>query len=368
MEGIRGFAVFLVFLIHFSLLIKPSLVVDSFAFQIATYFSIVGNFGVDLFFVLSGYLIYGNLISKPRPFLSYISRRIQRIYPTFIVVLAAYIGLSIIFPLQSKLPVSLWSSIILIIQNLLLLPGLFHINRIVPVSWSLSYEMFYYLTIPVLIQVLRLRTISRMRRIVIFIIIAIAMVGYNYFYLLHIRLVMFLIGIILYESSHLHSKPVHDKGLGIIILIVGISLAFICLNYGKTMYYLKYGGVTTELYKDNVLSFVILCVTFYMLCWYSFLARQVSYRIFTWTPIRWFGNMSYSYFLIHGLALSLLFAGFEKLRLTHEFATMIFWLILPIFFVITLVPSTVLFVLVERPYSLKPPKLKSTSVTEIAAV
>ena len=34
-----------------------------------------------------------------------------------------------------------------------------------------------------------------------------------------------------------------------------------------------------------------------------FRAEGPLYRAFAWTPLRWLGNMSYSYYLIHGLAL-----------------------------------------------------------------
>ena len=61
MEGIRGFAVFLV---HYVTLIEPWLLENTMTFQAATYIRSIGNMGVDLFFVLSSYLIYGMLIQK----------------------------------------------------------------------------------------------------------------------------------------------------------------------------------------------------------------------------------------------------------------------------------------------------------------
>ena len=104
MEGLRGFAVFFVFLVHYVFLIEPWLVNQSLTHQFGMYLKNMGNSGVDLFFVLSGYLIYGTLIKKERPFLPYIRRRIQRIYPTFLAVFSIYIILSFVFPIESKLP------------------------------------------------------------------------------------------------------------------------------------------------------------------------------------------------------------------------------------------------------------------------
>src|SRR5207302_2806734 len=53
----------------------------------------------------------------------------------------------------------------------------------------------------------------------------------------------------------------------------------------------------------SIRSFALF-VSFFVLCHACF-TRPGSYagRIFSWRPIRWLGNMSYSYYLIHGLAL-----------------------------------------------------------------
>ena len=123
MEGLRGFAVFFVFLVHYTTLIEPWLVNQSLTHKFSIYLKNIGNLGVDLFFVLSGYLIYGMLIKKEKPFLPYIRRRFQRIYPTFCVVFILYMVLSFVFPVESKLPNGLFRSIIYIIENLLLFTG-----------------------------------------------------------------------------------------------------------------------------------------------------------------------------------------------------------------------------------------------------
>ena len=64
MEGLRGIAVFLVFLVHYSSSIEPYIIVGSFEEDVLHIIHRLGNVGVDLFFVLSGFLIYGTLIKK----------------------------------------------------------------------------------------------------------------------------------------------------------------------------------------------------------------------------------------------------------------------------------------------------------------
>ncbi len=114
----------------------------------------VGNTGVDLFFVLSGYLIYGALINKASPYLRFMLRRVLRIYPVFLVMMAIYLLLCWAFPQNSKLPARVDDAVIYVAQNLLLLPGMTGIKPLITVAWSLSYEMFYYLLAPVVIALL----------------------------------------------------------------------------------------------------------------------------------------------------------------------------------------------------------------------
>ena len=81
MEGLRGFAVFLVFLVHYSTLIGPRIAGHGDLPVLAEAMHTLGNRGVDLFFVLSGYLIYGSLMRRPQPFGQFMLRRVERIYP-----------------------------------------------------------------------------------------------------------------------------------------------------------------------------------------------------------------------------------------------------------------------------------------------
>jgi len=157
MEGLRGFAVFLVFLVHFVTLVKPWISDNSNFLVFTDVLHTVGNTGVDLFFVLSGYLIFGSLYARRQKFINFMSRRVQRIYPAFSVVFMAYIFLSFLFRGENKIPSHGIERIVYLVQNYLLFPGIFRIEPLITVAWSLSYEMFYYLAIPLVIHLFRLR-------------------------------------------------------------------------------------------------------------------------------------------------------------------------------------------------------------------
>ena len=86
--------------------------------------------------MLNGYLIYGMLITRPQPFLWFMTRRVRRIYPAFVSVI--YVALSCVFPTQSKIPHGGPDATLYLVDNLLLLPGLFPIEPMITVAWSPS--------------------------------------------------------------------------------------------------------------------------------------------------------------------------------------------------------------------------------------
>ena len=63
--------------------------------------------------------------------------------------------------------------------------------------------------------------------------------------------------------------------------------------------------------------------------------------------------MSYSYYLLHGLALKAGFLFLSKILSPALHDSWIFWVLLPPMFALTLIPTAALFLLVERPFSLK---------------
>jgi len=339
MEGLRGFAVFLVFLVHYVTLVKPW-TADTPALQaVSRAMHSAGNTGVDLFFVLSGLLIYGSLIARAQNFFIFMGRRIERIYPAYVVVLALYLALSFLFPSESKFPATSWSSGVYFLQNYLLLPGLFPIEPIVTVAWSLSYEMFFYLSIPLAIAALGLRNRTVCSRITLFLITAAAMLVYCAGYGGHVRLTMFLAGMVLYEALGVPRERAPRSLWALLALVLGLSSAIL------------FAGSTTA----QALKVGVIACAFFLLCFTCFANPYgAAGRFYAWTPMRWLGNMSYSYYLIHGLALkgAFLFLAFVVPATPDE--PILFWVLLVPMFAITLVPSAALFLLIERPLSLAP--------------
>ena len=332
MKGIRGFAVFLFFIVHYVTNATPWISKwNSHLLLLMKALHMVGNTGVDLFFVLSGYLIYGTLIVRKQQYLLFMARRIERIYPTFIVVFGIYIVLSYVYPAENKIPRN--APLSYLFQNLFLLPGLFDIEPLIKVAWSLSYEMFYYLTMPLIVVVLKLRQRRITWRILFVSLAAILTALYCAVFGGPIRLIMFMAGILLYESIQSGKVRAPSGGVALISLAVGL--------------------MTSLLPIEGYVKIAVLFAAFFIFCLHVFLrpTDQLA-KILSWTPVRWFGNMSYSYYLLHGLVLKAGFLFLGIFMAEAEYGETFFWSTMPIMFMLTLSISAALFLLVERPFSI----------------
>lgn len=348
MEGLRGFAVFLVFLVHYAGLSVFWLEEGTALWLFSEVLYIIGNVGVDLFFVLSGYLIYGALIGKQHKFVTFIMRRARRIYPVFLVVFVTYLVLSFVFPTENKIPMSPTGGGLYLLQNLLLLPGIFPIQPMITVAWSLSYEFFYYLVMPLIVVLLRLRTRSSVWRIVFFGAAAALLTGYCAVYGGPIRMVMFVAGILLFEIIQNTSYFPPSSAVVLAVLAVGIA--------SPLLPWVGFAGVA--------LKALILFASFFLVCFSCFKQpKGVVARMAAWTPLRWLGNMSYSYYLIHGLTLKACFLVLGKILPPPLTLGLVAYTALGVaFFVVTLLPSAALFIFIEKPFSLTPAGIQKTSM------
>jgi len=347
MEGLRGLAVFLVFFVHFGSQVGIYLPAGSAAAHLASALKTMGNAGVDLFFVLSGYLIYGKLISRPQPFLTFMRRRVERIYPTFIAVFVLYVVFSFLRPSEDKIPHSILHGGAYLVANFFLLPGLAPIQPLITQAWSLSYEIFFYLALPIVIAVTALRAWNSIPRILLFLALTAGWVVYCSIEGGHVRLIMFVSGMILYEVIRNRLLPAPPGWMGVVLPAAGLGLLLAPMD-GAAGFSFKIVG---------------LFVCFFVLCHVCFAGgTAIVTRVTQWTPARWFGNMSYSYYLMHGLALKAFFICLAVVLPTTTHNQALFPLLLPIVFAVSLVPSAVLFLAVERPFSLSPALEKRAAV------
>ena len=353
MEGIRGLAIILVFFVHFHAVFGGYAAPASLVFRVSDFMGLVGNTGVDLFFVLSGYLIYGAVIRKRSGFLAFMRRRVERIYPTFLAVLTLYLALSLLVPQHSKLPAGGAAALLYVVQNLALLPGLFAIDPIISVAWSLSYEMFFYLSVPLIVGMARLRHWTPLSRIALFGSFGVVWLASNAAGVVrHPRFAMFAIGILLYE---LGNAPWFCAGLRRFgeILAFGVFAASFPVVYFVRRQYAA--SATSDAAFLGPLHITILCLGFFWFVAYCIFFDGFLARAFSWTPLRWLGNMSYSYYLLHGVTLKGVALVVTRLFPPSGDQPLMLIGALPVAFLATVLTSSSLFILIEKPFSLRPP-------------
>lgn len=128
LEGFRALAIWMVFNVHFLGQYGERsyfLTGESFLKGLVKFFH-SGHIGVDLFFVLSGFLIHSTLNKKRPSFRDYVAHRARRIFPAHVAVLFLLV-----------FPDIIWQKFI---GN-----ALFLNSSLNAVTWSLKWEWAFYL-------------------------------------------------------------------------------------------------------------------------------------------------------------------------------------------------------------------------------
>jgi len=154
LDGLRAFAVTLVMLYHFGTYKFGGLTVE------------IGWVGVQLFFVLSGFLITQILLADREQALGqylkrFYWRRSLRIFPLYFAYLFLVTGIYVV----SKQPVNFVSQAPLLFSytyNFSLLAGVWYHSALLTHLWSLSVEEQFYLVWPFLIYFLPLPWLKRL--------------------------------------------------------------------------------------------------------------------------------------------------------------------------------------------------------------
>jgi exopolysaccharide production protein ExoZ len=354
-EGARGVAMSLVFLIHlleFFCRTAPQNGVDSRAIWLIYP---VGNLAGVFFVVLTGCFLYQSLLKAPVNYFEFLRRRLTRIYSVFGVMLALYLILSVVFPKESKLPHEPAAAVLLVIENLLLLPGVFQLTSIITVSWTLSCVVLCCLILPPIVEFTGMRKWLPIRRVEFFFTAAVLILAIgNATGWFALRLVFIPVGALVWEAlawrkANLDTaRWLEPAALGAVALTLGLKYWFVVLD-GVRIYDCALG-----LRQAMDGSLCLFCLGFAL-----FSVNSTFSKVLVRRPLRWLGNMSFSYYLSHSLVIK--FLTLFPLAVAWVIRTPIgFWGAVAVSYALSMIPAVALFFLVEKP------SLAKTAVTRQA--
>lgn len=340
LDGLRGIAVLLVLLSHSS---NANIFFHEFL-----NFQRIGKVGVYLFFVLSAYLLDRQIAlafmtkkSSKGYWKNYFLRRFLRIYPLFVIAL--FLHGSLIFV-----------GIKTVIDKIIDIPLHMVLVRGEGIFWSIPVEFKYYFISPLIMWLChKFLKWDKMKLLFGFLIVLFASIIIELIY--HLPLVstfryfpFFLVGTfisifeLLYKDKiKLLTSPRIYNIIGIVALtIIIITIPFYFekifgfeVNFHSSIFYLPY----------SVIWGIILITSKY--------GKGILNKVLEFKPLRFIGSISFSIYLFH-----MLFLNFVK------YSSIPSDLQIYVFFMLTIIFSSITFLIIERPLSKI--RIYSTEITD----
>lgn len=287
-NGLRGLCILMVFIYHIeNSNFIPSTFDDNVFFEGLRYFTTSFKYGVEIFFMISGYVIYHSL-KRHKTFFAFLTDRFMRIFPTWLPLhLLSFIAGPFIargiFEHNDHLNwfITFWA-------DLFFLSPILPFDLVHPAAWSLSYEWAFYL-LSGFVTFLIARRFGPVSTKILAIILAIIFV--NFFP----RALFFIPGIVV----ALREDELKNN-LNRYIISPGIMMVFFLLVWLQT------GANRAEIGWDSLLGWtydmrifyalsalVIACYMFAgMIIEKGFLSRLLQKSIF-----QFLGNISFAFYL-----------------------------------------------------------------------
>jgi len=286
-QYLRGFAAFGVLLFH--------------AADRAGYVFGVGAAGVDVFFVISGFIMWVVTCRKPPSPADFLVRRVQRIVPLYwgltLAVAAAAVAIPGAFPAMRPTFGHL-------VQSLLFVPHRDDTGLIAPLivpGWTLNYEMFFYLLFAGgLLAPARLRPWAVSAALLG--LVALRPLGdvQNPIWATYTNPLLLEFGAGVWLGKAWSEGKLPSRALGWALIAAGLA--------GFTA--VTVAGLDVEPARALLWGLPALALVA------GAVSLEAAGPLPHWWPLRALGDASYSVYLVHGLAISAAFRIFEKIGLT----------------------------------------------------
>ena len=334
LDGLRGIAILLVILFH-SMRMEPLSSLDQWVYRLGR----GGWVGVDLFFVLSGFLITGILLRNrgaKHYFRSFYARRTLRIFPLYyaMLILAFFILPSLeftdsrVFPDERSEQWWYWTYL----SNVLFSLRHYFRHAILGPTWSLAIEEQFYLFWPLVVFFCRARILQWLCLALIGVVVAgryvcsIQGVHWIPLYVLSIfRLDALVMGALLAALVHRYGDDAHFRRLRLAMIAFGVVVVayFFALDLlvhraplmqrsGYFAVAVLSGGVLLAAISARETSFLYRLLTSKVLCLcgaYSYAMYLFHHSIVSLTELHWFSPNDIAPFFGSRILGQILFTG-----------------------------------------------------------
>ena len=309
LDGIRAIAALLVMLLHFFNMTT----INSYALEIFASLSKIGQTGVTLFFVLSGFLITRILLNTKthKNYLkNFYIKRVLRIFPLYYSFLLFYYCLKPLF-FSTSFPIINPEYYYLFLQNIALT---FTINSSGPGHfWSLAVEEHFYLIWPFVIL---LSSKKQLKRIIFFIVIFCLVLRF-YMLINNYKVIWFTLTRI--DSLAIGSfLAIYELKTNYILKkekLILIGLVLIFLNITSYTIVHKFSFNLFQTIKYTLWSITFTYILYLLISnSKSLLSKLLFTKFFSFT-----GKISYGLYVYHLFAFEYVFYIFKKINWQYKF-------------------------------------------------
>lgn len=281
----RGLASLMVFFAHiiigYDLHIYKLISQEDFIGVTLQKFYNVGVFGVEIFFFLSGFVIYRSAKSEDEK--DFFKRRFFRVYPLYFLFTCIFIFGNYLFEIEPS-----FNNIEQILASLLFLNLFVDLPSLTPNSWSVVFEVWYYFGLFYLVRLLDTKYTTNWKSILGVVLLFWMLVKYPI-------TIYFLLGVVLSKRTcdiELQLQRISSSLLNVITAIIFIFLLYIISDAYK---FAKGGWLSLTNSSFGVLIPILLFSFMAMLMdKRNFISRLLGSRALTF-----YGTISYSLYLLH---------------------------------------------------------------------
>lgn len=319
-QYLRGIAALLVLLAHISY--------KDIQYSLGIFHFDIGIFGVDIFFIISGFIMYQVSYNSPNTLYSvysFLKHRIIRIMPLYWVLSIIALVLYIIAP--NKVNSSTGATDV--INSFTLFPS--ETRYLVSVGWTLSYEFYFYILFSISLYFRQYRAFIICSFLVGLFFIGSLINKKNFYidFLTNSLLLEFVYGVIIAKLYQNYNKFTRMH-----ITIIAFGLLIICMLCN-----------TTVLFQIPEIRGICLGLPA-MLLVFVFVMIEKKLKKHEIHILKEFGNMSYSLYLIHLFVLAFVAIIYKYININTYIAE---WIYIFCMFSMSLISGYFVYIFWEKP-------------------